>query len=142
MYTQHILATILLATGAATTSARAIDRRQFLEKLGGIQCNAARFRIVGALGDTEDAVGQIQDTAVQDAASTGLQQAQDGIGQIAQAIIAGEEPPQEGRDQVEAGLGATGDALAGGDANDTAVADAQASLDDAVKAGQDVVANC
>ncbi|KAI1081106.1 hypothetical protein F5B20DRAFT_71977 [Whalleya microplaca] len=142
MYTQHILTTALLITSAAITSAGTIDRRQILDKLGSIPCNAARFRIVGALGDTKDAVGQIQDAGVQDAASTGLQQAQDGIGQIAQAIITGQDPPQAGRDQVEAGLGAAGDALAGGDANDTAVSDAQTSLDKAVKAGQDVVANC
>jgi len=84
--------------------------------LGGIQCNVARLRIVKALGDTQDSVGQIQDTTVQQDASAGLKQAQGGIGQIAQAILAGEAPPQGGRDEVEAGLNAASSALDSGDA--------------------------
>ena len=129
--------------------------------LGGLQCNLARVRIVGALGDTEDAVAQIQDGATQAAATAGLEQAQGGISQIAQAIVAGDAPPASGREQVEAGLTAVGEALASGDAyalllpdecrymltdavyrTDGAVIDAQEGLDAAVAAGGDVVANC
>ncbi|KAI5920090.1 hypothetical protein F4810DRAFT_723816 [Camillea tinctor] len=141
MYTGRALITLLLAMSATAVTSASIDRRQLLD---GIKCNVARLRIVGALGQTKSAVGDIKDPTVQDAATTGLDQAQGGIAQIAKAIFAGETPPQDGRDQVEAGLTAIGDALkgAGSNSTDTAIADAQSSLDDAVKAGQDVVANC
>ncbi|KAH9889699.1 hypothetical protein F4778DRAFT_753740 [Xylariomycetidae sp. FL2044] len=138
MYTSSIIKTLIIV-GAAVASARSIHPRQIQ---GSAECNAARARIVSALGDTKDSVGQIQDATVQDAASTGLNQAQAGILQIGKALIAGDAPPQDGRDQVDTGLAAAGDALAGGDTTDPAVADAQESLDEAVQAGQDVVANC
>jgi len=85
------------------------------QNLGSLNCNLARLRIVGALGDTETAVGEIEDPATQEAAAAGLTQAQGGIQQIAQAIAAGEAPPEDGRAQVEAGLTAVGDALGAGD---------------------------
>ncbi|KAI1640863.1 hypothetical protein F4809DRAFT_355030 [Biscogniauxia mediterranea] len=141
MYTARALVAVLLAMSATTVTSASIHRRQLLD---GLKCNVARLRIVGALGDTQDAVADIQDPTVQQAASTALDQAQGGIAQIAKAIFAGEAPPQDGRDQVEAGLTAAGDALgsAGSNSTDTAVADAQSSLADAVQAGKDVVANC
>ena len=83
--------------------------------LGGIGCNLARLRIVGALGDTADSVAAIQDTTVQQAASDGVKQAQDGIKTIAQSLFSGGAPPAEARKTVEAGLTAAGDALASGD---------------------------
>jgi hypothetical protein len=88
---------------------------QLLGSLGGIQCNIARFRILGALGDTGDAISEIQDADVAAAATAGLDQAQSGISSIAQAILTGEAPPQDGRDQVEAGLAAIGEALTSAD---------------------------
>lgn len=73
------------------------------------------MRIVGALGDAGDAIGNIQDPATSAAASAGLNQANAGISQIASAIVAGEAPPDEGRTEVEAGLQAMGAALNSGD---------------------------
>jgi hypothetical protein len=83
--------------------------------LGSLDCNLARLRIVNALGDTEASVSEIEDPATQSAAADALGQAQGGIQQIAQAIGAGEAPPQDSRGQVEAGLTAAGEALASGD---------------------------
>ncbi|KAK1675534.1 hypothetical protein BDP55DRAFT_552445 [Colletotrichum godetiae] len=142
MYAQQVLVTFLMATSATLTSARSIERRQLLGNLGSLSCNVARLQILGALGNTEDAVSQITDTTVQDAANAGLQQARGGISQIAKSIVSGDAPPAASRDEVAAGLAAAGTALSGGDASDQAVADAQAGLDKSVKAGQDVVANC
>lgn len=143
----------------------AIKPRQLLGQLGSIQCNIARVRIVGALGDAGDAISNIQDPATSAAASAGLDQANGGISQIASAIVAGEAPPAEGRSEVEAGLKAMGTALTAGDryvslkalgnlsrpifnlltphdSTDAAVGDAQSALADATAAGQDVVAQC
>jgi hypothetical protein len=90
----------------------ALDTRQ----LGGIVCNIARFRILKALGDTRDAVDQIQNPAVQAAAVEGLDQASSGINQIATALLTGGTPPAGGRDLVADGLAAVGAALSDGDA--------------------------
>ncbi|KAH6988349.1 hypothetical protein EDB80DRAFT_689931 [Ilyonectria destructans] len=138
---RFILAT-LLASVASVTQAAAINPRQLLGQLGSIQCNIARVRIVGALGDAGDAISNIQDPATSAAASAGLDQANAGISQIASAIVAGEAPPAEGRSEVEAGLQAMGTALTAGDSTDAAVGDAQSALADATAAGQDVVAQC
>ena len=92
-----------------------IERRQLLGNLGSIQCNLARFQILGALGDTEDAVSQISDATVQQSASAGLEEARGGISQIAQAILSGSAPPAASRDEVAAGLSAAGDALSSAD---------------------------
>ena len=86
------------------------------QALGSIQCNIARYRIVGALGDTGDSVSEIQDTATADAAQAGLDQANGAIKTIAQSIVTGAAPPQDARDEVETGLTAAGEALASGDA--------------------------
>ncbi|UQC91227.1 uncharacterized protein CLUP02_16761 [Colletotrichum lupini] len=134
MYAQQILVTFLMATSATLASARSIERRQLLGNLGSLSCNVARLQILGALGNTEDAVSQITDTTVQDAANAGLQQARGGIAQIAKSIVSGAAPPAASRDEVAAGLAAAGTALSGGDASDQAVADAQAGLDKSVKA--------
>lgn len=126
MYAKSFLATFALLASVIMTDARATTpraRRQLGNLLGGIElggfgsigCNIARLDIVGALGDTEDNIADIQDPDTQAAAQAGLDQANDGIGQIAQAILSGEAPPQEGRDEVETGLAAIGEALESGD---------------------------
>ncbi|ORY54704.1 uncharacterized protein BCR38DRAFT_479346 [Pseudomassariella vexata] len=138
MYTYQALVAYLLVAAAATGSARSIDTRQ----IGGISCNIARFQILQALGDTKDATGQIQDAAVQNATTTGLDQADAAIKTIASALLSGETAPADARDEVAAGLTAAFTALEAGDATDTAVTDAQTALDKAVKAGQDVVDKC
>lgn len=123
-------------------------------------CNIARLQIVKAISDTKSAVADIQDTTVATAAAAGVKQAQGGVAQVAKSIFSGAAPSQAGRNAVEAGLNATSSALAGGDTSvppnpcllysvvnqpnrtDPAVADAQTSLQDAIAAGQAVVANC
>lgn len=82
---------------------------------GNIRCNVARLGIVSALGDTMDSISQIQDPATKQAAAAGVAQANSGIREIASAIIAGDAPPQSGRETTEAGLTAAGQALAAGD---------------------------
>ena len=94
-------------------NATAVLPRQFLG--GNIQCNLARIGIVGALGDTTDAISQIQDPATAQAAAAGVDQANSGIREIASALVAGEAPPDSGRATTEAGLTAAGQALAAGD---------------------------
>lgn len=87
--------------------------RQFLG--GNIQCNLARLGIVSALGATADDISGIQDATTKQAASAGVDQANSGIREIAQALFAGQDPPQSGRDTTEAGLTAATQALAAGD---------------------------
>lgn len=113
-----------------------------LGSLGTVSCNVARLDIVKSLADTKNAVTNITDPAIKQAAQDGLKQADDGIATIAKAIVAGQAPPAAGRDTVAAGLAATGNALMGAASNETAIVDAMSSLADSVKAGQDVVANC
>ncbi|CAN8100303.1 unnamed protein product [Discula destructiva] len=137
MYASKILLTTILAMTASAATLRPTPRQ-----IGNIACNVARGKVVGALGDAGDAVGQIQDADTQAAAQAGLDQANGGIATIAQAIVAGEAAPADGRADVEAGLAAMNAALAGGAANDAAVADAQTAVDAAAAAGQDVVAEC
>lgn len=79
-------------------------------------CNAARAAIISALGETNANVNQIADANVQAAAQAGLATVQTGIGQVAQSVIAGEAPSQEGRDNVQAGLTAVSAALQNADA--------------------------
>jgi hypothetical protein len=88
-----------------------VESRQLLGSLGSTQCNLARLRIVGALTRSGQSIDAIQDETVKTAASTGLDQANLGVSQIAQAILTGEAPPQESRDIVAAGLAAMGTAL-------------------------------
>jgi hypothetical protein len=101
---------IIAALFAITTSASVVERQ-----LGGIGCNIARFQILGALGDAGDAIGEIQDADVQTAAQAGLDQANDGISQIASSLLSGSAAPADSRDQVEAGLAAMDSALADAD---------------------------
>ncbi|KEF57667.1 uncharacterized protein A1O9_05585 [Exophiala aquamarina CBS 119918] len=139
MHVLRFIITTVLAASISVANAAVLPRQIFG---GNIRCNVARLGIVSALGDTMDSISQIQDPTTREAAAAGVDQANSGIRQIASAIISGQAPPQEGRDTTEAGLTAAGQALAGGDTSDQAVAEAQESLDDAVASGQDVVANC
>ncbi|TLD33284.1 hypothetical protein PspLS_01284 [Pyricularia sp. CBS 133598] len=138
MHAQQYIIAALMAFGAAVTEARALEPRQ----LGDLACNVARLQIVNALSATKKNVGDIQDPAVKTAAQAGVKQAQDAIGVIGKAIISGSKPPANARDDVAAGLTATGTALQGGSKDDKAVADATSNLTKAAKAGQDVVAKC
>lgn len=79
------------------------------------ECTAARNRIVSALEDADTSIERIQDPATASAAASALEQAQDGIQQIAAAIRAGQAPPADQRNEVLAGLTALGQALAGAD---------------------------
>lgn len=101
---------IIAALFAITTSASVVERQ-----LGGIGCNIARFQILGALGDAGDSISEIQDADVASAAQAGLDQANDGISQIASSLLSGAAAPADSRDQVEAGLAAMDSALADAD---------------------------
>ncbi|KAG8162190.1 hypothetical protein KVR01_007955 [Diaporthe batatas] len=129
---------VIIATLFAVTASASVVERQ----LGGIGCNIARFQILGALGDTGDAISEIEDADVQAAAQAGLDQANGGISQIASSLLSGGAPPADSRDEVEAGLTAMASALADADESDAAVGDAKTALADATAAGQDVVAKC
>ncbi|KAI0127753.1 hypothetical protein BJ170DRAFT_626645 [Xylariales sp. AK1849] len=137
MYTPQVFITALLVASAALSGARSIENRQLLGA-----CNSARLQIVKALGDTKSAVADIADPAVQTAAAAGVKQAQSGVADVAKSLFTGAAPSATGRDTVAAGLNATASALAGADTSDSAVTDAQTSLQDAVTAGDAVVANC
>ncbi|KAH7130896.1 hypothetical protein EDB81DRAFT_763561 [Dactylonectria macrodidyma] len=115
MFGSRLLLVTLLASVVSVTQAAAIQPRQLLGQLGNLQCNLARVRIVGALNDADQAIGNIQDQATSAAAAAGLSQANAGISQIASAIVAGEAPPAESRSEVEAGLEAMAAALTAGD---------------------------
>ncbi|KAK9780545.1 hypothetical protein AB5N19_03869 [Seiridium cardinale] len=137
MYSPQLFIATLLAVSATLAGAASIESRQ-----SAISCNVARLQIVKAIGDTNKAVGDIQDPTVQTAAAAGVKQAQGGVADVAKSIFSGAAPSADGRNAVEAGLNATSTALAGGDATDPAIATAQTSLQDAIAAGQDVLANC
>ena len=81
----------------------------------GTACSAARSSILNALSDADAGVDRIQDPAAAAAAAAALEQAQDGIQQIALAVSAGQAPPADQRAEVAAGLTALGKALAAGD---------------------------
>ncbi|KAI6377157.1 hypothetical protein MCOR25_002653 [Pyricularia grisea] len=138
MHAQQYIIAALMAFGAAVTEARALEPRQ----IGDLACNVARLQIVNALNATKKNVGDIQDATVKTAAQAGVKQAQDAIGVIGKSLLAGEKAPATARDDVAAGLTATGTALQGGSKDDQAVTDATSNLAKATKAGEDVVAKC
>ncbi|KAF9260417.1 hypothetical protein L218DRAFT_946832 [Marasmius fiardii PR-910] len=133
-----------------TTETSGLSKRQ----IGSVQCNVARLKTVSNLKTTSqnvDAIAtalgsdQATATAVQSAQS-GISSAQDGINQIAQAILAGQDAPAAARDQVGQGLTDAKTALSSISSADPAVTpvlvDAQTSLDKTIAAGQDVVNLC
>ncbi|KAH7564391.1 hypothetical protein J3E72DRAFT_26430 [Bipolaris maydis] len=136
----HFTKAIVIMPFVAGTFAASIYPRQFGRNP--IACNVARFQIVSALADTSDSVDKIKDQTVATAAKTGIDQATNGIGEIAKAILAGEAPPAASRNETATGITAATTALGGGDASDPAVVSAQSSIADAAKAGEDVVAQC
>ncbi|TLS22775.1 uncharacterized protein PpBr36_06724 [Pyricularia pennisetigena] len=138
MHAQQYIIAALMAFGAAVTEARALEPRQ----IGDLACNVARLQIVSALSATKKNVGQIQDATTKTAAQAGVKQAQDAIGVIGKAIISGDKAPASARDEVAAGLAATGTALQAGSQDDKAITDATSNLAKAAKAGQDVIAKC
>jgi len=120
----HFYTALVLLSGAAFTSAGMLSilsaahkSHQLTTGLATIQarqnfaCTAARVRILGALNDADTAIEQIQDPATQASAAAALEQAQGGVQEIAQAILAGQTPPASGRSEVEAGLTALGQSL-------------------------------
>ncbi|KAL0958458.1 hypothetical protein HGRIS_000600 [Hohenbuehelia grisea] len=147
---RSILATVALflaifacQVAAAPIATSRVEPRQ----IGNLTCNLARLRIVGALGrtgrnmkkiDTNDAAAA---TAVS-TASTGLGNANAGVATIARAIFTGQQAPASARDQVGEGMLSAQAALQGMGSSDPNVAKTLSTLGDAIKAGQDVVANC
>ncbi|EJD51804.1 hypothetical protein AURDEDRAFT_111405 [Auricularia subglabra TFB-10046 SS5] len=145
-------ATALLAALFFVGQSAAVPLRA--RQLGNIQCNLARLRIVGALASTTKTVEKLTDQAADDAtassaaddALTGLDSAADGIKTIALSLISGQNAPADARDQVGAGLTQAKTALDSITSDDATVAatvaKAQKSLDKAIAAGNDVVAQC
>ncbi|KAI3608718.1 hypothetical protein WG66_003864 [Moniliophthora roreri] len=131
-------------------SKRNLTKRQ----IGNLQCNIARLQTVRNLGATTNSVDAIAGAAGSDAAtasaassaSDSLASAQDGIGQIAQALLTGQQAPAAARDRVGQGLLDAKSALDGITSTDpkvmSALSDAQASLDKTIAAGQQVVSQC
>ncbi|CAI4215490.1 unnamed protein product [Parascedosporium putredinis] len=85
----HFYTAVLIFAGAAFTNAASIQGRQQAPTAA---CTAARNRIVSALEDADAGIERIQDPATASAAASALEQAQDGIQQIAAAIRAGQAP--------------------------------------------------
>lgn len=112
MFSTKVIVSALFAAASVSAAAVQLESRQ----IGGIACNVARLQVVGALGDAETAIGNIQDTDTASAAQAGIDEANGGISEIASAIVAGEQAPDSGRASVESGLTATNSALAAGDA--------------------------
>ncbi|KAK2000040.1 hypothetical protein LX36DRAFT_654886 [Colletotrichum falcatum] len=137
MYASQVFA-VLLVAATALTEARVLQPRQ----IGDLGCNVARLKIVSALNSAKGSVADIQDPAVRDAASAGIKQANDGIGNIAGALLTGQKAAAADRDTVGAGLQAAGTALQGGNQTDAAVVKSQDFLTKAAAAGQDVVSKC
>lgn len=110
MQTPTIFTTTLLLL-ATTATAATLPPRQ----IGNLACNLARLQIVGALNDAGSAAGSIADTTTQAAVSAGIDQANAGVGAVAQALLSGGAASADGRDEVAAGLTAANEALAGAD---------------------------
>lgn len=109
MYSSKVLLATLFAVAA---SAGAINPRQ----VGNAACNTARIQVVSSLADASNAIAQIQDPTTQAAAQDGLNQAQIGVDEVAESLLAGEKASAAGRDDVAAGIKAMNAALAAGDA--------------------------
>lgn len=103
--------TLLLAMAALSSAAATLQPRQ----ANVAACDTARQQIVQALANMGDAISTISDADVQAAAQAGLDQANAGVGLVAESLLAGEAPSAEGRDEVEAGLKALDAALDGAD---------------------------
>ncbi|ESK83195.1 hypothetical protein Moror_3303 [Moniliophthora roreri MCA 2997] len=116
-------------------------------KVDSLQCNVARATIItdlnefGVLLQKIDTSNDTVASAVSDAQG-GLKTTGDAITSILQALIAGEAPPAEGRDKTSEGLGVMLQALTGLNSTEPAVSDALSKLNDAIAAGNEVVAVC
>ncbi|EEB92335.1 hypothetical protein MPER_09174 [Moniliophthora perniciosa FA553] len=116
-------------------------------KVDSLQCNIARATIItdlnefGVLLQKIDTSDDTVASAVSDA-QNGLRTAGDAITSILQALLAGEAPPADGRDKTGEGLGVMLQALTGLNSTEPAVSDALSKLNDAIAAGDEVVAVC
>ncbi|KAK7039255.1 hypothetical protein VNI00_010160 [Paramarasmius palmivorus] len=151
---QDALDEVATAQQAAEKCSNGTQKKLSKRQIGNLQCNIARLQTVRNLGATADNVDAIAAAAGSDpeaasaaqSAQTALSSSQDGIGQIAQAIITGQQAPAAARDQVGQGFADAKSALDSISSTDpnvmSSVSAAQASLDKAISAGQDVVSNC
>ncbi|KAK1230182.1 hypothetical protein PQX77_006728 [Marasmius sp. AFHP31] len=102
------------AGGAAANPASGIAKAfgKGKRQIGSVQCNVARLKTVKNLADTTNSVNAMLSAAGSDpatssaaqSAQSGLSSAQDGIGQIAQAIVSLQKAPAAARDQTLQGL--------------------------------------
>ncbi|KZV99358.1 hypothetical protein EXIGLDRAFT_762659 [Exidia glandulosa HHB12029] len=133
------LALLFVAQGAAGP----IHARQ----VGNLDCNLARVRIIGALASTADTVKQLPLDLNTAQALAGVGIAQAGIEQIVVALFNNQTAPPAARDLVGSGLTDARTALASvnvtaGGADECGLQKAQASLEAAIDAGNDVVTLC
>jgi len=134
---------VLLAVFILLVDAAPLRSRQ----IGDLQCNVARLQIVSDLAQTNSLLSQINgnDTATTSAVATaqgGLTSAGDGIKTIAAAILTGQSAPADARNQTAAGLQTALTALTGLDSTDTSVTSTISKLNEAITAGNSVVADC
>ncbi|KAL4251058.1 hypothetical protein ABKN59_006219 [Abortiporus biennis] len=126
------------------------DRRQ----IGNLQCNIDRLKIVADLAGAKSTAQTLTQQLASDAAgsqsistvSDGISSAQSAIGQIAAALLTGQQAPAAARDQVAAGLTQATQALANITSTDATVTQnlskIQGQLSKAADAGNGVVTNC
>ncbi|KIK55776.1 hypothetical protein GYMLUDRAFT_175090 [Collybiopsis luxurians FD-317 M1] len=134
---------VLLALFVFLADAAPLKSRQ----IGDLQCNAARLKIVSDLAQTNGLLDKVStaDPATASAVTTaksGLTSAGDGIKTIAAALLTGQQAPADARNQTAAGLETASTALNGLNSTDPAVSNTISKLNEAISAGNSVVADC
>ncbi|KAL0954777.1 hypothetical protein HGRIS_003727 [Hohenbuehelia grisea] len=135
---------------AASLRVRRASNSTVASGSGNIACDEARLSILLALtvaGDATDKIvpSELSSATSLAAAQKGLAMANTGIKQIALAITNKQPPPAESRDLVGGGIGIALSALGsinGTDATNGNLTLANAQLQKAATAGDDVVTNC
>ncbi|KAK1219799.1 hypothetical protein PQX77_017463 [Marasmius sp. AFHP31] len=116
-------------------------------KTTSLQCNIARAVIITDLQDTAVLLEKIDTSnstvakAVSDA-KEGVKTAGVAIQGILTALIAGETPPADGRNQTDKGLGIMLTSIKGLESDDEDVKTTLLKIEDTIAAGDEVVATC
>ncbi|KAJ7777712.1 hypothetical protein DFH07DRAFT_936712 [Mycena maculata] len=142
----RIISIFLALFIASASIAAPLERRQVQVSAA---CNEDRINILTAVLESDAAVDKIDTsddataTAV-GAAKLGLSSAGTGVKAILSAIIDGVNPPASGQTSVELGLNTTRFALAGitNPAVNSTVAAAQAAVQTAIGAANDIIRDC
>jgi len=147
------LFSVMVLFGAMMANAAPLgdyDKRQ----IGDLQCNINRFQIVTDLAEAKVTANALTKNFANDAAgssaiatvSQGISSAQSAIGEIAIALLTGQQAPTAARDQVEAGLTSATEALANLSSTNSQTTNnlskIKQQLSNAATAGNGVLANC